>query len=435
VRTFLLNPPRAVDIPGGTGIPVIREDACEITARDAILPCYSLMQLSTVLKGQGDIVEYVDANARDLSWEAVRDRLDAFQADRLILRCTPSTLSSDLRIAHDCKQTSPRCEVIAISAQLAHFHRELRARDPVDRWATMPEFFTGFPQPDYSSFDSLPFSTRGSVKPFTITYTSKGCPYSCAFCISAESKVSFREPRELFAEIDMLIERYGLRSLTLFDESFTLRRDRTLEICTDLKARRIRWLCNTRSDLVDRELLLRMRDSGCKGISFGVETGDEALQCDVKASSLQRHRLAIAWCRELGIPTHCAFILGLPGDSEQSIQRTIAFAKEINPHSAQFNLFAPYPGTAAWRSLAVEPTLDAFLRTSQHDPGRSYCEVPLRRLQQLRSEAYRALHSSAYWWAANIWHVCRQPADTAPAVRYALRAVSRAFTRDLDHAH
>ena len=435
MKTFLINPPRVKTNSGSTGIPVIREDGCEITERDAILPCYSLMQLSTVLKSQGEAVEYLDANAQDSSWETVRDRLDAFQADRLILRCTPFTLSSDLRIAHHCKHTSPRCEVIAISAKLAHFQRELSARYPVDRWATMAEFFTGFPQPDYSVFDALPFSTRGSVKPFTLTYTSKGCPYSCAFCMSAGSKVWFREPRELFAEIDMLIERYGIRSLTFFDESFTLRRDRTLEICTDLKARHIRWLCNTRSDLVDRELLRAMGDAGCKGISFGVETGCEALQREVKASSLQRHRLAIAWCRELGIPTHCAFILGLPGENEQSIQRTIAFAKEINPHSAQFNLFAPYPGTTAWQSLAAKPTLDAFLRSSQHDTGESYCEVPIKRLRQLRSEAYRSLHSSARWWAANIWHICTRPEDTAPAVRYAWHSMSRAFTGDLDHAH
>jgi len=133
-----------------------------------------------------------------------------------------------------------------------------------------------------------------------------------------------------------------------------------LEFCRELKARKldVRWMCNSRVDSIDAQMAAAMKDSGCTGISFGVESGVQDILDRVrKGTTTEQGREAIATVKAAGISSLAHFILGLPGETKETIRRTVAYAKEVDPDWAQFYCATPLPGTAMREELQQEGRL------------------------------------------------------------------------------
>jgi radical SAM superfamily enzyme len=122
----------------------------------------------------------------------------------------------------------------------------------------------------------------------------------------------------------------------------------------------ITWFAFSRVDTVTRELLALMKRAGCVSLNFGVESGDaHMLQVMKKGATLDQARQALRWSRELGFKTLASFLFGLPGETCASIERTINFAIELNPHIALFNVLVPFPGTEVYARFPQFHTTDA----------------------------------------------------------------------------
>jgi anaerobic magnesium-protoporphyrin IX monomethyl ester cyclase len=200
-----------------------------------------------------------------------------------------------------------------------------------------------------------PFGRRKPIMPII---TSRGCPYRCVFCSKSVFGKKYRvnSPNYVVSEIKFLIERFGVREIKFYDDSFTLNRQRVLEICRQFKEHKIdvQWTCETRVNLVDRDLLAIMKDAGCYMIEYGVESGvQDILNALKKDVTLDQVYNAFKLTHNAGIETVAYFMLGSPGESVRTIEETIAFSKKLDPDFAQFSIATPFPGTELYK-LALQ---------------------------------------------------------------------------------
>jgi radical SAM superfamily enzyme YgiQ (UPF0313 family) len=219
--------------------------------------------------------------------------------------------------------------------------------------------------------DSLPFPARDLVDmsrlgshryidsgrvSATIT-SSRGCPFNCAFCsshITMGKRYRIRSVANVLAEVDEVVQRFGVSHLAFEDDTFTLKPERVQEICEGLIARRydLTWFCLSRVETMTEELARLMRRAGCRLVSFGIETGSqEILEKIHKKISLIQAQKAIEACYRAGLRTQGTFILGFPFDTRRTLRETLLFAQKLSPTVAIFFCLIPFPGTEMFKYL------------------------------------------------------------------------------------
>jgi len=474
----LVNPPRL------NGIPVIREERCETTDRYSVLPPYSLLQIASILRAEGHEVHLIDANGWNLSWEHVNERVKKIEYNALIFRLTPTTFDWDAKVAAISKKNHPSAITAGICWTLRTVPLEvLKGSHDLDIYI-MHEYETvtsllisaisqgtelssvpgiayknddeiGISDPvvPVSDWDSLPlpaYDLLPSLKnyfintphgsPFTIMYASKGCPYSCIFCTVRNTRLKKRSAGSILNELRYLKEKFGIRTISFFDETFTIDRKRVVAISEVIRNElKIVWYCNTRVDLVDRDLLKIMYGGGCRGISYGIESGSqEILDNAKKRTTVEQSENAIRWAKEVGVKAYCSFMFGLPGENWNTVKETIALIKRTLPTGAQFNVAVPYPGTELYR-IALEKGWvkeDASWRQMcQHKAVMGTDELRHRDLDEARKMAYFALYFNPKWWLQNMWYTIRHPTDLPLAIRYATKIMKNYVFHKMAHAH
>lgn len=207
------------------------------------------------------------------------------------------------------------------------------------------------PVPAYDLIDLARYRYELLGPRLALLETSRGCPFSCRFCLKTMygPGLRTRSLARVLSDVEEVVDRQGAESVYFIDLEFTLGRERTLALCHELEGRNrpFRWCCQTRVDAVDEELLMKMKAAGCALIHFGVETGSERLlEAMEKKITLKQIQKAIDLCRRLGLKTACFFLFGLPGETEADRRATIALARRLNPTYASFHVAAPYPGTS-----------------------------------------------------------------------------------------
>ncbi|RIK46378.1 MAG: radical SAM protein [Chloroflexi bacterium] len=186
--------------------------------------------------------------------------------------------------------------------------------------------------------------------PFTFIVTSRGCPAGCKYCIkhvSYQNSVRVRSAAHIVEEIEVLVG-LGITNIHMYADLFTVNREHVISLCELLiqKGIKIRWTCNSRVDYVDQEMLRLMGQAGCWLISWGIESANEQiLKRAHKGYKKEQAFLALKWAKAAGIKNWGYFIIGLPGETEQTIRETIDYAKKLPLDIALFHIAAPYPGT------------------------------------------------------------------------------------------
>ncbi|MDD1767334.1 MAG: radical SAM protein [Methanomassiliicoccales archaeon] len=478
MKVLLVNPPRF------EGIPVIREERCEITERYSILEPYSLLQIGALLRDQGCRTSILDMNGFDLQYERLGPALAREKPDAVVFRFTPTTFDWDMRTAEEAKKFDKDTTTIGICWTLRTMAKSVMEQSPAldvylrhEYEAVAPNLISSLESgsplenvdgisyrsegqikttrdasavKDYDSlpipaFDLLPslepyFVTAPAGKPFSILYTSKGCPFKCSFCTVAGTEWKPRSADNILRELRFLKERYGLRTASFFDETFTLDRKRVIRLSEALiqEDLDIRWYCNTRAHLVDRKLLALMKKAGCRGISYGIESGSQKiLDSASKHITVEQGRNAVAWAKEVGIKTFCSFILGLPGEDWQTIKETMDFVRRSLPTSAQFNVAVPYPGTKLYDEVCGESRKDDvdFRRLFQDAAVVGTKALTPQDLNRARRSAYGSLYTNPRWWFSNLKHVMRDPDDFELAVKYAIKITDNYLFHGMKHAH
>ncbi|MCX5796292.1 MAG: radical SAM protein [Elusimicrobia bacterium] len=177
--------------------------------------------------------------------------------------------------------------------------------------------------------------------------SSRGCPYHCEFCDDKAvwlGRVRLRAPERIVAEIEEMIRKYRVREIKFYDDTLTVSKERAVRLCRLLIEKRldIIWRCSARVDEVDRELLGLMKRAGCRSISYGIESGDdEILKKMDKGTTTRQARDAVRWTNEAGIAANGMFILNYPGETVETVEKTISFAQSLDLSFAGFNLAIP----------------------------------------------------------------------------------------------
>ena len=234
--------------------------------------------------------------------------------------------------------------------------------------------------------------------PYTFIVTSRGCPAGCKFCIKHVTYgrcVRLRSPESIMREVRTIYD-LGLRNIHMYADLFTVSRDQVMELCRLLvdSPMRIRWTCNSRVDFVDQEMLHAMAQAGCWMISWGIESGNEQILRRVhKGTRLEQVERALLWSKRASIRNWGYFIIGLPGETEATIQETIAYAKRLPLDVALFHIASPHPGTPFFFEVVQNGWFRPGTQWEEVDMDRStvldYPGLPAQRLEYWQRRAFR----------------------------------------------
>jgi len=329
----------------------------------------------------------------------------ARQHDLLVLHTSTPSFASDVRVAEALKAENPSLKVGMIGAKVAVQAEESLRDAPVVDFVARNEFdFTvkdvaddvpfasikglswrngegvivhNADRPVLEDMDSLPFVSPvyrrdldyqkyfiGYLKhPYVSIYTGRGCKSRCTFCLWPQTvgghRYRTRSVANVIEEIRYIRDNFpGLKEIFFDDDTFTDDLPRAEAIAREMGKLGVTWSCNAKAN-VPRETLKVLRDGGLRLLLVGYESGNQQILHNIKKGM----RIDVAKrftkdCHELGIMIHGTFILGLPGETTETIQETIRFAIETNPHTLQVSLAAPYPGTFLFDQAQKEGWLD-----------------------------------------------------------------------------
>lgn len=179
-----------------------------------------------------------------------------------------------------------------------------------------------------------------TAKPADIVVSSRGCPYDCHFCSSKyfwKQTYRTREVREVIKEIRFMMDRYGTKAIHFREDNFTVQRGRVLKFCEELERIGMEWVCQSRVDDIDKELVERMKDSGCQGICFGFESAnDHTLEYLKKGVTVSQSIRAIDICEKIGMNWSGGFMVGVLNETREDINNTLKFVEKIRRKSYSF---------------------------------------------------------------------------------------------------
>ena len=376
MKIFLVNPPQLTRYPQ---------------------PPMGLAMMGAVLEREGYQVAILDANALGLQPEEVAPRVA--DADVVGLTAITPTINTAISIARHLKQanphltiilggphatllpeetlaTAPDIDIIVRGEGEGTFIKLLRAWEQEQPLANIPAIsyrqngkVTSTPAGTTTvDLDSLPFFAYhllprqkykphppyGRALPFAAIITSRGCPYNCSYCSKPVFGNRFRgqSPERVVEEIDYYQDRFGIKELAFYDDVFTLNKERAYAIADGILKRglKLSWTCETRVNLVDKELLRHIKQAGCYSIAYGIESGSqEILNTLDKDISLEQVEEAVRLSQEVNLQTIGYFMIGSPGESPETVSQTIQFAKKLKLDFAQFSVTMPFPGTRLYR--------------------------------------------------------------------------------------
>jgi radical SAM superfamily enzyme YgiQ (UPF0313 family) len=208
--------------------------------------------------------------------------------------------------------------------------------------------------------------------PYAVMITSRGCPAKCTFCdrkIFGES-YRMRSTANIFLEIEEVVLKYGVREIRFFDDTFTVKKKRVYEICDEFERRKLNviWTCLTKVVNVDAPMLKRMKEAGCWQVLYGLESGDDRmLKLLRKGNTVEKNRRAIRLAQEAGLEVRGDFIVGTPGETWDSLEKTVQFAIDMKLDYAHFNKFNPLPGSELYRQLVGQGYKFDFSKSSTLD--------------------------------------------------------------------
>jgi len=276
-------------------------------------------------------------------------------------------------------------------------------------WRRSGEIVVNLPRPFIASLDDLPIPLHEQLPldkyrmpmikgPFTFIVTSRGCPAGCIYCIkhvSYQFTARVRSPELMIEEMRQL-KKLGIHNIHMYSDLFTVSREQVMELCQRMidENLQVKWTCNSRVDYVDQEMLALMGKAGCHWISWGIESGNEQiLRHARKGAYPEKAEQSLKWAKKAGIMNWGYFIIGLPGETEETIRQTIDFAKRLPLDIALFHVAAPYPGTPFFFEVVREGWFRKGTRWEMVDMDRGtvldYPNLPAERLLYWQKRAFR----------------------------------------------
>lgn len=368
---------------------------------------FQLAYATALLEKHEFEVLLVDGIAEKISEDEFLARINNFNPDLILLEVSTPSFDTDIRFARRLREdigtsaklafcgphalmykpgfldTHPEVDLVLIGEYEQTLNRIARIMAEGDDLTRVPgivlrdkggqAIITGSPEV-IKDIDTLPWPARhflpmhnyfdnpGSIpEPSLQIWGSRGCPFSCSYCIWPQlmSGNSYR-PRNvhlILDEMEHVCAEYGFRSVYFDDDTFNIGKQRMLEFCKEKKRRKldIPWAIMARVDLMDREILEAMAETGLAGIKYGIESAEQQLLTHVgKNLNIEKAIENVAITKSLGIKVHLTFMFGIPGETKVTIKKTVKLARQLNPDSIQFSILTPLPGTRIYEELRAK---------------------------------------------------------------------------------
>ncbi len=274
------------------------------------------------------------------------------------------------------------------------------------------------PLPRREFFPKEKYLSMYDDRPMTTMVTSRGCPFDCAFCSASRFgglKWRTRSLDSILDEMELLIDQ-GYQSFLFVDDNFTLNPRRVLDFTEEILLRKwdIRWWCFSRVDTVVKnpEMVRKMAEAGNRTMFLGLESADQAiLDGWGKKITLDQQKEAVRILKENGISVYASFVLGDRQDTKESIQKTIRYARKLNPETCQFSVLTPYPGTRLFEELRAKDLILTY-DWNYYDGIHSVIKLenldPLE-LPKMAIHAYRKVYFRWKNIPILIWSVLKKP--------------------------
>ena len=428
-RVLLIYPPSPV---------INREDRCQQPTKELLvippLPPTDLMYLASIAESCGfeAIIRYYSQGG---DFEA---DLKEFQPNYLVANIATPTFKSDMMAVQHAKEIVPSICTIVKGAPFLSYNTNTIYENPFIDYVimgeaelTLKDILDGVPdneilgicyrenfqpvkndkRPFIDNLDILPFPARHLVdnsiyrrpdngKVQAVVKVARGCPFHCFFCLATPvsgTKVRTRSPENIVAELKECVEKYNIRNFLFWSDIFNFNREWTLELCQKIieSGLKITWSSNTRADTMDDEMAKMRYKSGCRLVSIGVESGSQKMLDNIgKKITLDDIRNTVKILKKNKIKIYNYFVIGLPWETEETVEETIKFAIELNSNFISFYTATPLPGTKyfayAMMNKLVEGNLD--FRSAYYEPVVRSEHLSKERIFELHKQAVKRFY-------------------------------------------
>jgi len=257
----------------------------------------------------------------------------------------------------------------------------------------------------FPAWEELDLNIYGGIYPHRTKLelpmsTSRGCPFHCIFCVRPHGRYRrHRSAASVISEIERNISEFGCESIAFIDETFIADLKWSSKLFDSMIReginKNIIWSCETRVDITSPELFRLMKEAGCYYVFFGLESADDAILYNAgKKFTISQVKKAVNWAKDAGIIVSGSFIIGLPGETEETVRKSIEFAQELGLYSVTFPIAVPYPGTIL-RKMAIDHECGLrILSNNWDDYDKQYPGV--MESEQLSIDRRRELQRLAY---------------------------------------
>ena len=428
-RVLLIYPPSPV---------INREDRCQQPTKELLvippLPPTDLMYLASIAENCG-----FEAIIRDYSQGGNFEAdLKEIQPNYLVANIATPTFKSDMMAVQLAKEIVPSICTIVKGAPFLTYNTNTIYENPFIDYViigeaelTLKDILDGVPdneilgicyrenfqpvkndkRPFIDNLDILPFPARHLVdnsiyrrpdngKVQAVVKVARGCPFHCFFCLATPvsgTKVRTRSPENIVAEIKECVEKYNIKNFLFWSDIFNFNREWTLELCQKIieSGLKITWSSNTRADTMDDEMAKMMYKSGCRLVSIGVESGSQKILDNIgKKITLDDIRNTVKILKKNKIKIYNYFVIGLPWETEETVEETIKFAIELDSNFISFYTATPLPGTKyfayAMMNKLVEGNLD--FRSAYYEPVVRSEHLSKERIFELHKQAVKRFY-------------------------------------------
>ncbi len=374
------------------------------------LPPLGLAYVAAVLEKSGYPVEIYDNYLLERPIEEVKVEIKKRQPEIVGITCSSLTYNRCIETAKAVKEACPTCKVVVGGPHPSYMPQTMLEHQEIDyvvmgegeqamvklaaaiKQGALGNVIGKIPgvacifndqmvktEPEFiNDLDTVPFPARHllpmkmydrilpyvDVKPVDTMSILRGCPYQCAYCETRElwgTACRAFSPQRVIDEIKNMTDNYGTKGIYFVGDNFTINKKRTTELCSLIKKNKldIKWTCETRADLVNKELLVEMKSAGCQTMFFGVESGSPRIQQKLnKNIDLQEVKRTFELCKQVGIQTATSFMLGIPGETVEDMHATFKFAKALNADLCMFNIYVACPGSKLYDEVVSEHLYD-----------------------------------------------------------------------------
>lgn len=428
-RVLLIYPPSPV---------INREDRCQQPTKELLvippLPPTDLMYLASIAENCG-----FEAIIRDYSQGGNFEAdLKEIQPNYLVANIATPTFKSDMMAVQLAKEIVPSICTIVKGAPFLTYNTNTIYENPFIDYVimgeaelTLKDILDGVPdneilgicyrenfqpvkndkRPFIDNLDILPFPARHLVdnsiykrpdngKVQAVVKVARGCPFHCFFCLATPvsgAKVRTRSPENIVAELKECVEKYNIKNFLFWSDIFNFNREWTLELCQKIieSGLKITWSSNTRADTMDDEMAKMMYKSGCRLVSIGVESGSQKMLDNIgKKITLDDIRNTVKILKKNKIKIYNYFVIGLPWETEETVEETIKFAIELDSNFISFYTATPLPGTKyfayAMLNKLVEGNLD--FRSAYYEPVVRSEHLSKERIFELHKQAVKRFY-------------------------------------------